>query len=176
MFKPIKVTSSLLNKTLTSSTLKNDLKELIKSKISDDCVQYLNNSDELFQKYIDDIETGFKKGHDAVSLLTTDGECFYVSKREIETVLQPYLNQIIRLLNAILMEQNICKKNEIKRIDLTCSLFPILVGTALSNKLSKITDAKYIHWDYKEANSIASIAKLVSLFQIVNKILNRHEF
>ncbi len=153
----MKITSSLLNQHFSSTSLVTELTNLIKDKVLDDC----DKNPELLQKHIDEIEFSMKKGKETIVLVSSDDETFCLKKSEIENILQNYINQAIKLLNAVLIEQNICRKNEVKRIDVFSSVFPAAFGSILKTKCLKIVDQKNIHIDQKDTNSIASIAKLV---------------
>ena len=163
MFKPLKITSSLLNKQYASSALYNDFVNLLKSKLSTTCADEIDNEPELLQKYIEEIEVSLKLGEETTSLISSDNESFIIKKVEIENMLQAYSFQAVRLLNAILTEQNICRKTDIKRIDIFSSIFPNTFGNILRNKFIKIAEQKNIYIDQNNTSTITSVAKFVSL-------------
>ena len=165
MYKPLKITSSLINQQYSANQLLKDFVKLLKSKLSASSREFLDNDPESVENYIDDVEESLKKGEEATTLISPDDESFVIKKSEIENILQIYSYQTIRLLNAILTEQNICRKSDIKRIDIFSSIFPNAFGNILKNKFIKIADSKNIFIDLepKESNSntITNVAKLV---------------
>ena len=161
LYKPMKITSSLLNQQYSAISLSNDFLKLLKSKLSTSCGEVLENNPDFVENYIDDIEASVKNGEETTTLISSDDESFVVKKSEIENMLQIYSYQAIRLLNAILTEQNICRKVDIKRIDIFSSVFPNAFGNILKNKFVKIADHKNIFINTDQRDTITSVAKLV---------------
>jgi hypothetical protein len=161
----MKITSSLLNQQYSANHLLKDFVKLLKSKLSASSNEQLDNDPDMIEDFIEDIEESLKKGEEATTLITNEDESFVIKKSDIENILQIYSYQTIRLLNAILTEQNICRKSDIKRIDIFSSIFPMAFGNILKNKFIKIADSKNIFVDLEQkdtsSNTITSVAKLV---------------
>ena len=162
MYKPVKVISSLNQKNLNSETLLKSFSEMIDSllpkKVS------LAGDFEMLHSYLSDSEEQFKKGIHIASIKINEKEAFCIHRNDVVKILQPYVDQTLNILNAILNEQNISKKNEIKRMDFSITYFSSIFDAILKNRLKDIIDTKNIIQDQRDANALVSLTKLVILF------------
>ena len=62
MYKPLKITSSLINQQYSANQLLKDFVKLLKSKLSASSREFLDNDPESVENYIDDVEESLKKG------------------------------------------------------------------------------------------------------------------
>lgn len=196
MFKPVKITSSLIDNRLNNKLLEINLLNYLKLKIinlikfnaiiDNNQLKYLLNkinyefnlnnlnTIELNINYlIDQLNDNnenikindMKKKKDKKEKKNKKKKNYIlkINKNEIIQILQPYLESSINLLNIILLEQEINKKNDIKRIDISCDYFSFIIINLFKDKLNnKLLDNNNIYYFNNNLQLLQNMAKLVN--------------
>lgn len=159
MYRPVKVISSLNQKNLNAETLLKSFYEMVDSLLPKK--ESLTGDLDRLKLYLNECEEQFKKGNQIVSIKLNEKEAFCIHRNDVVKILHPYVDQALNIFNAILNEQNISKKNEIKRVDFSIMYFSSIFEAILKNRLKDIIDVKNIIQDQRDANALVSLTKLV---------------
>ena len=155
----IKILSSLYETTMTAQQLHESvICLLIQRSPSNACDHLVEDFDQL-EKYIQELDRQFSEENDKAVLVLYNKQKIEIKKKDIIDILEPYVNQTIKFMNAILDEQNLTLNKQIVRFNYCTTCFTFLTGHLLGVKLTNLHKDQLLYGE-KEIHSLSSIVSL----------------
>lgn len=159
--KHIKIVSSQIEPTLTTENLIKSNESLLIKLDKKLHLLHVENDYGQINGFIDNIDKQFNSGVQTAKLslhnnLTTT---INVPKESVEKILQLYTHQSCRLIEAILIENNL-KSSNLNCIYYSSNLYPLLIGEMLRKNFSSLNKESSFE-GHKDVNALLGAVLLV---------------